>query len=153
MNGDQLLLVTSGRAWREEDSYENGCLPDTALDWQLEIPTPSILTVAELAGHFGFPLNNDDWEIMEQPNGDITLSYARTEDEYDEPLDAEDPRWLKWKRGEVTLYYASYSFRVQFVERVWTPTEDEAWEVLFGRPRATQDKCKGAGFRRLTLTP
>lgn len=151
MNGDQLLLVTGGYAFREEDSYENGCDPDSSTDCRLNIAFPSVQTVAELAGLFDFPLDSDDWQIIEQPNGSIMLEYSRMEDEYEEPVEVAGILWNKWKEGKSTLYNAVYSFRVQFVERVWTPTEDEAWEVLFGRPRATQDKCRGAGVRKLTI--
>lgn len=101
----------------EEDSYEQGCLPDSGT--QFSGPDrwhgDTIDTVIDQLRAF-VPFNTDgdavDRDACDEP-GRIDISGTETDDG-DEPT----PRQLEaWKRGEYRLWYVTYSFQLERVTR------------------------------------
>ena len=103
--------------YAEQDDYQEGCLPETGFTFSGD-ERWSAETVPELLNKLrSFVGVDDDYEIELDAcdeDGRVDISVMENESGYtvmsERGLD-------KWKRGELALWYATYTFMVEQVER------------------------------------
>ena len=92
----------------ECDNWENGCLNITN-NYTMSAPYIQGNNIEELKAsickHFGFDLDGFCEEYEGEPN---RLDYQRQENEEGE--EPTDTQWEAFKKGEIDLYFVTYSF-------------------------------------------
>lgn len=111
-----MFEVEGWHKYGEVDSYEDGCNPDKYIsyggDERWSVPDLHNL----LAQLRSFVCVDDDYEIELDACGEdgrVDISVMETGDSY--PASEWDIE--KWKKGELVLWYSTYTFYVQHVER------------------------------------
>lgn len=101
----------------EQDSYDEGCLPETGFTfsgderWSAETIPELLKKLRDFVGI------DDDYEILLdscEEDGRIDIQVMENADGYT----VTSAGWFeKFKRGELALWYATYTFMVEKVER------------------------------------
>ena len=108
----------------EQDDWEHGCDPDTAFSYSGDEVFKGETVEALLKQVRSFVGIPDDYEIemdAADTDGRVDISVLETKDAY-----VATPSEIEaWKRGEIKLWAACYSFEIQEVERKPVRLRDE----------------------------